>query len=81
VVCNYSRSAIVVTLHKGDRVFLEEGRVRNNHPPSPVVWQKVTSMDGYTGWINADYVAPGQMKATCVCDPIFPRNQGALSAA
>jgi S1-C subfamily serine protease/cytochrome c-type biogenesis protein CcmH/NrfG len=55
-----ARSAIVVTLHKGDHVFLEDGRVRNNHPPVPVVWQKVTSMNGYTGWINADYIAPGR---------------------
>jgi hypothetical protein len=26
--------------------------VRNNRPPSPVDLQKVTSMNGYTGWIN-----------------------------
>jgi hypothetical protein len=55
-----ARSAIVATLHQGDRVFLEEGRVRNNHPPPPVDWQKVTSMNGHTGWINADYIAPGR---------------------
>ncbi len=53
-----ARSAIVATLHRGDRVFVDEGRVRNNRPPSPVDWQKVTSMNGYTGWINANYIAP-----------------------
>jgi hypothetical protein len=26
--------------------------------PSPVVWQKVTSMNGDTGWINGSYIAP-----------------------
>jgi len=39
---------------------VDEGRVRNNRPPSPVDWQKVTSMNGYTGWISADYIAPVQ---------------------
>ncbi len=55
-----ARSAIVATLHKGDRVFVEEGRVHNKRPPSPVDWQKVMSMNGYTGWINADYIAPNR---------------------
>ena len=55
-----ARSAIVTTLRERDRVFVDEGRVRNNRPPSPVDWQKVTSMNGYTGWINADYIAPVQ---------------------
>jgi 5S rRNA maturation endonuclease (ribonuclease M5) len=53
-------SAIVTTLRERDRVFVDEGRLRNNRPPSPVDWQKVTSMNGYTGWINADYIAPVQ---------------------
>jgi len=53
-----ARSAIVAMLHQRDRVFVDEGRVRSNRPPSPVDWQKVTSMNGYTGWINADYIAP-----------------------
>jgi Tfp pilus assembly protein PilF len=53
-----SKSAIVATLHQGDRVFVNEGRVRNNRPPSPVVWQKVMSMNGDTGWINGSYIAP-----------------------
>jgi ketosteroid isomerase-like protein len=53
-----AKSAIVATLHQGDRVFVNEGRVRNNRPPSAVVWQKVTSMKGLTGWINASYIAP-----------------------
>jgi hypothetical protein len=39
-----ARSAIVATLHQRDRVFVDEGRVRNNRPPSPVDLQKVTSM-------------------------------------
>jgi SH3 domain-containing protein/tetratricopeptide repeat protein len=53
-----ARSVIVTTLHQGDRVFVDEGRMRNNRPPPPVDWQKVTSMNGYTGWINARYLAP-----------------------
>jgi hypothetical protein len=53
-----AKSAIVATLHQGDRVFVNEGRVRNNRPPSPVDWQKVTSMNGHTGWINGSYIAP-----------------------
>ena len=53
-----AKSAIIATLHQGDRVFVSEGRVRNNRPPSPVVWQKVTSMKGDTGWINGSYIAP-----------------------
>jgi S1-C subfamily serine protease len=53
-----AKSTIVATLHHGDRVSLEDGRVRNNRPPSPVVWQKVTSMNGDTGWINGSYIAP-----------------------
>ena len=53
-------SAIVTTLRERDRVLVDEGRVRNNRPPSLVDWQKVTSMNGYTGWINADYIAPVQ---------------------
>ena len=53
-------SAIIATLHQGDRVFVEQGRVRNNRPPSPVEWQKVTNMNGDTGWINADYLTPGR---------------------
>jgi S1-C subfamily serine protease/Tfp pilus assembly protein PilF len=53
-----AKSAIVATLHQRDRVFVNEGRVHNNRPPSPVVWQKVTSMNGDTGWINGSYIAP-----------------------
>jgi hypothetical protein len=55
-----AKSAIVARLHQGDRVFVDEGRVRNNHPPSPVDWQKVRTMSGNTGWINADYIAPNR---------------------
>jgi S1-C subfamily serine protease len=51
-------SARVTTLHQWDRVFVEEGRVRNNRPPTPVDWQRVTSTNGYAGWINAAYIAP-----------------------
>jgi hypothetical protein len=50
--------APIATLHQGGRVFVNEGRVRNNRPPSPVDWQKVTSMNGYTGWIDGNYIAP-----------------------
>jgi len=53
-----AKSAIVATLHQRDRVFVNEGRVLNNRPPSPAVWQKVTSMNGDTGWINGSYIAP-----------------------
>jgi tetratricopeptide (TPR) repeat protein len=53
-----AKSAIVATLHRGDRVFVNEGRVSNNRPPSPVLWQKVTSMNADTGWINDSYIAP-----------------------
>jgi S1-C subfamily serine protease len=53
-----AKSAIVATLHQGDHVFVDEGRVRNNRPPSPVVWQRVTSMNGDIGWINGSYIAP-----------------------
>jgi hypothetical protein len=47
-----------VQTHRDNRPVVDEGRVRNNRPPSPVDLQKVTSMNGYTGWINADYIAP-----------------------
>lgn len=53
-----ANATMVTTLRKGDTVFLESGRVRNNRPPSSVVWQKVTTMNGYTGWINSEYIAP-----------------------
>ena len=53
-----AKSAIVATLHQRDRVFVNEGRVLNNRPASSVVWQKVTSMNGDTGWINGSYIAP-----------------------
>jgi hypothetical protein len=55
-----AKSATVARLHEGDRVFVDAGRVRNNHPPSSVDWQKVTTMSGNTGWINADYIAPNR---------------------
>ena len=70
-----ARSAIVATLHQRDRVFVGEGRVCNNRPPSPVDLQKVTSMNGYTGWINADLHCSGKMKATRGCDPIMSMNK------
>src|SRR5439155_25677543 len=52
-----AKSPIVATLHQRDRIFVNEGRVLNNRPPSPVVWQKVTSMNGDAGWINGSYIA------------------------
>jgi hypothetical protein len=47
-----------VTLRFGDRVYLENGRVRNDSPPPTTVWQKVTTMSNQTGWVKADYIAP-----------------------
>jgi S1-C subfamily serine protease len=52
-----AKSAIVATLHHGDQVFLEDGYFRNDEPPEPVAWQKVTTAAGDTGWIRADYVS------------------------
>ncbi len=51
-----AKSPIIQKLQHGDRVFLEEGNVRNEDPPHPTTWQKVTTMDGATGWINFDYI-------------------------
>jgi Bacterial SH3 domain len=67
-----AKSAIITTLHQGDRAFVNEGRVRNNRPPSPVDWQKVTSMKGYTGWINANYIAPEGKNYSRVQIPLTP---------
>jgi Bacterial SH3 domain/Tetratricopeptide repeat len=53
-----AQSSVVVKLHQGDRVFVEDGGVRNTQPPSTVHWQKVTTMNGSTGWMNAHYIAP-----------------------
>src|SRR6266487_5156354 len=47
-----AKSAIVATLHHGDQVFLEDGYFRNDDPPEPVTWQKVTTAAGSTGWIR-----------------------------
>jgi S1-C subfamily serine protease/cytochrome c-type biogenesis protein CcmH/NrfG len=52
------RSGILATLQPQDRVYLGDGRVRNNEPPLPVVWQQVTSMSGVSGWINVEYLGP-----------------------
>ncbi len=52
------RSRIITTLRPQDRVYLNEGRVRNNEPPLPVVWQQVTTMGGDTGWFDMEYLAP-----------------------
>jgi hypothetical protein len=51
-------STVIEKLQPGGRVFLEDGRVRNDEPPSPVTWQKVTTMNGATGWIDFVYLAP-----------------------
>lgn len=53
-----AKSTIIKKLQHGDQVFLEDGHIRNDNPPYPVTWQKVTTMDGATGWIDFDYVAP-----------------------
>jgi WD40 repeat protein len=53
-------STIIEKLRPGDRVFLEDGRVRNDDPPHSTTWQKVTTMNGATGWIDFVYLAPEQ---------------------
>ncbi len=53
-----SRSGILATLQSRDRVSLGDGRVRNNEPPLPVVWQQVTSISGVSGWFNVSYLSP-----------------------
>jgi tetratricopeptide (TPR) repeat protein len=58
------KSKIAETLRPQDRVFLEAGRIRNNEPPSPVIWQQVTSMSGATGWIDHDYISPSEEEST-----------------
>lgn len=52
------RSGILATLQSRDRVSLGDGRVRNNEPPQPVVWQQVTSVSGVSGWFNVSYLSP-----------------------
>jgi hypothetical protein len=39
IVC--TKSTIIEKLHPADRVFWEEGRIRNNDPPSPVTTAKI----------------------------------------
>ncbi|MDQ2868501.1 MAG: trypsin-like peptidase domain-containing protein [Verrucomicrobiota bacterium] len=53
-----SDSRVVATLHPQDRVYLDGGRLRNNAPPMPLVWQQVTSLSGASGWFVADYLNP-----------------------
>jgi len=55
-----AKSPIVEKLRPGDRVFLEDGHIRNDDPPYPITWQKVTTMDDATGWIDFDYLAPSK---------------------
>jgi formylglycine-generating enzyme required for sulfatase activity len=55
-----ARSTTIEKLKPGDRVFLEDGRVRNDDPPHSTTWQKVTTMNGATGWIDLVYLAPEQ---------------------
>jgi class 3 adenylate cyclase/uncharacterized protein YgiM (DUF1202 family) len=55
-----AKSPIIAKLQQGDRVFLEDGRIRNDAPPYPITWQKVTTMNGATGWIDFDYIAPSK---------------------
>ena len=52
-----ANSTLLMTLHKGDRVYLEEGRYRNDEGRLSIIWQKATSMDGRTGWLNATYLS------------------------
>jgi serine/threonine protein kinase len=53
-----AKSPVIEKLKQGDKVFLEDGNVRNDDPPHPTTWQKVTTMNGATGWIAFDYLAP-----------------------
>jgi hypothetical protein len=53
-----AKSTVIEKLRLGDQVFLEDGRIRNDDPPYPITWQKVTTMNGATGWIDFDYLAP-----------------------
>ena len=55
-----AKSRIIEKLQHGDQVLLEDGNIRNDNPPNPVTWQKVTAMDGVTGWTNFDYLAPSK---------------------
>ena len=55
-----ARSTIIEKLQPGDRVFLEDRRIRNDDPPHATTWQKVTTMNGATGWIDFVYLAPEQ---------------------
>ena len=52
-----AKSKIVATVHHGDQLIVEDANFRNDDPPEPVVWQKVTTSDGKTGWIRADYIS------------------------
>ena len=51
-------SPSLATLHVGDQLYLETGRVRNDNPPPSILWQKITTMAGHTGWVKADYIGP-----------------------
>ena len=55
-----ANSPSLTRLHVGDRLYLESSRVRADNPTPTTVWQKVTTMNGYTGWVKADYVASGE---------------------
>ena len=55
-----ARSTIIEKLQPGDRVFLQDRRIRNDDPPHATTWQKVTTMNGATGWIDFDYLAPSK---------------------
>ncbi len=55
-----ANSTLIMTLHKGDRVYLEDGQYRNEKEASSIPWQKVTSMDGRTGWLNSAYLSTSQ---------------------
>jgi tetratricopeptide (TPR) repeat protein/SH3-like domain-containing protein len=55
-----AKSAVVEKLHTHDRIFIAPGRIRNNEPPHPTVWQHVTTMDGVTGWIASEYLSGSQ---------------------
>lgn len=54
----HAKARVLRKLKTNDRLTLGEGRILNSKPSPPVVWQKVITIDGLTGWINADYITP-----------------------
>jgi tetratricopeptide (TPR) repeat protein len=64
-----AKSKVLAKLRTQDRVFVESGRIRNNEPPYPVVWQQVTIVSGETGWFNGDYLEPKNNEGAAQTSP------------